>query len=169
MTLRDLFQLLAERPEYVIFYFAIIPIMAFLAGILGKGEGHIAPWRYLYSVLIYFVCVPGIFSITLSIYNFLFLRGSILDADVLMQILPVFSMVVTLLLIRRNADLDNVPGFDKLSGLVMVITAVLIIMWFFDRTRILAFSYLPFHYVILIFIGLLLAVRFGWKKAFGSA
>ena len=169
MTLRELFLLLAEHPEYIIFYFAIIPVMAFFAGILGKGEGHLSPWRYLYSTLIYFVCVPGIFSITLSVYNFLFERRSIMDADVFAQVLPMISMVVTLLIIRRNVNLDYIPGFDKLSGLVTVITAALIIMWFVDRTRIIVFSYLPFQYVILIFIGLLLVVRYGWKKAFGSA
>lgn len=169
MTLRELFQLLAGHPEYIIFYFAIIPVMAFLAGILGKGEGHLSPWRYLYSTLIYFVCVPGIFSITVSIYNFLFNRGSIMDADVFAQVLPVLSMVITLLLIRRNVNLDHIPGFDKLSGLITVITAVFILMWVADRTRIIVFSYLPFQYVILIFIALLLAIRYGWKKAFGSA
>ena len=166
MTLRELFQLLGEHPEYIIFYFSIIPIMAFLAGILGKGEGHLSPWRYLYSALIYFVCVPGIFSITLSVYNFLFERRSIMDADVFAQVLPIISMVVTLLLIRRNVSLDYIPGFDKLSGLVTVISAALIIMWFVDRTRIIVFSYLPFQYVILIFIGLLLIIRYGWSKAF---
>ncbi|MCO6476983.1 MAG: hypothetical protein J5I94_10210 [Phaeodactylibacter sp.] len=169
MTLRELFQLLAGHPEYIIFYFAIIPVMAFLAGILGKGEGHLSPWRYLYSTLIYFVCVPGIFSITVSIYNFLFNRGSIMDADVFAQVLPVLSMVITLLLIRRNVNLDHIPGFDKLSGLITVITAVFILMWVADRTRIIVFSYLPFQYVILIFIALLLAIRYGWRRAFGSA
>ena len=168
MTLRESFQLLAEHPEYIIFYFAIIPIMAFLAGILGKGEGHLSPWRYLYSALIYFVCVPGIFSITLSVYNFLFERRSIMEADVFAQVLPIISMVVTLLLIRRNVNLDYIPGFDKLSGLVTVISAALIIMWFVDHTRIIVFSYLPFQYVVLIFIGLLLIIRYGWSKAFGT-
>ena len=169
MTLRELFQLLGEHPEYVIFYFTIIPIMAFLAGILGRGEGHLSPWKYLYSSLIYFVCVPGIFSITLSIYNFLFERRSIMDADVLVQILPVLSMVVTLLIIRRNVNLDYIPGFDKLSGLITIITAAFFIMWFIDRTRIWVISFLPFQYVILIFVGLLIIIRYGWRKAFGSA
>lgn len=166
MTLRELFQRLGEHPEYIIFYFAIIPIMAFLAGILGKGEGHLSPWRYLYSTLIFFVCVPGILSIALSVYNFMFSRGSILDTDIFAQVLPVVSMVVTLLLIRRNVDLDYIPGFERLSGLVTMITATFFIMWFFDRARIIVFSYLPFQYVILIFAALLIAIRYGWRKAF---
>ena len=92
-----------------------------------------------------------------------------MDADVFAQVLPIISMVVTLLLIRRNVSLDYIPGFDKLSGLVTVISAALLIMWFVDRTRIIVFSYLPFQYVILIFIGLLVVIRYGWRKAFVSA
>jgi hypothetical protein len=78
-------------------------------------------------------------------------------------------MVVTLLIIRRNVNLDYIPGFDKLGGLVMIIASTLIIMWFIDRMRIIVFSYLRFEYVILFFIGLLLVIRLGWKRAFGSA
>lgn len=169
MTLREFFDLLTSEPIYVIFYFAIIPVMAFVAGLLGRGKGHEAPWKYLYSTLIYFVCVPGLFSITVSVYQFLFERRSIWDADVFVQVLPIVSMVVTLLIIRRNVSLDYIPGFDKLSGLVMVIFSTLIIMWFVDRLRIVVFTYLRFEFVILIFIGLLLLIRFGWKRAFGSA
>lgn len=168
MTLADFFQKIADTPSYIIFYFTIIPVTALLAGWLGKGEGHIAPWKYLYSTLIYLVSVPGIFAVTLSIYFFLFEKRSILQTDVFVQILPVVSMIATLLLIRKNVRLDDIPGFDKLSGLIMMITATLAIMWFFDRTRIIAFTYIPFQYVILIFIGLLIVIRLGWKRLFAD-
>ena len=70
MTLQEFFRLLGENPSYVLMYFGLIPITALLAGILGKGEGEISPWKYLYSTLIYLVCVPGIFALTLNIYLF---------------------------------------------------------------------------------------------------
>jgi hypothetical protein len=168
MTLKEFFEVLTSDPAYVIFYFTIIPIAAFLAGILGKNEGHLAPWKYLYSVLIYFICVPGIFAITVAVYQFLFERRSIWEADVFVQVLPILSMVVTLLIIRRNVNLDNIPGFDKLGGLVTIITASLAIMWFIDRLRIIAFTYVRFELVILFLVGLILLIRFGWKRAFGG-
>ena len=168
MTLQDLFQLLAENPAYILVFFSLIPITALLAAVMGRGEGHLAPWRYLYSVLIYLVCVPAIFSITLSIYLFLFERRSILQTDVYTQILPVLSMAVTLWLIKKNVDLVYIPGFDKLSGLIVMIAATLGIMWFIDRTRILAFTYIPFPYVLLIFVVLLLVIRLGWGRLFSS-
>ena len=169
MTLREFFDALTSDPTYVSIYLAIIPVMAFVAGLTGRDKGHESPWKYLYSTLIYFICVPGIFSVTLSVYQFLFERRSIWVADVFVQVLPIISMVVTLLIIRRNVNLDHIPGFDKLGGLVMIITSTLAIMWFIDRMRIIVFSYLQFEYVILFFIGLLLVIRFGWRRAFGSA
>lgn len=168
MTLKDFFQLLADNPIIIIAYFLFIPLTAFIAGILGKGEGHISPWRYLYSTLVYLVCVPGIFAITLSVYLFLFERISIFETDVFTQILPVVSMLFTLLLIRANVNLDRVPGFGKMSGLLMMIVVALTFMWIIDKTRILVFSYLPFQYVFLIFIGLMIMMRLGFSKMMKS-
>ncbi len=168
MTLQELFNLIAEQPAYIIFYFAIIPFAAFIAGLLSKGEGHLAPWKILYAILIYAVCIPGIFAITLDVYFFLFEKRSILDTDIYTQILPVISMVATLLIIRRNVDFDYIPGFDKISGLITMIAATLGIMWFIDRTHIYAISYLRFEVVVLIFFALLLIIRFGWSKIFRS-
>ncbi|MFT4759462.1 MAG: hypothetical protein ACI9XO_003590 [Paraglaciecola sp.] len=168
MTLSEFFDLIGNNPILIVSYFLLIPFTSILAGILGKGEGHITPWKYLYSILIYLVAVPGIFAITLNIYLFAFERQSVFDMNIFTQLLPVVSMVGTLLLIRRNVPLDYVPGVDKLGGLVSVIGGTLTIMWFIDKTRLYIFSYMKFEYVILIIIGLIVMIRFGWKKAIGG-
>lgn len=164
MTLQDFFTLLSENPFWILAYFLMIPFTALLAGILGKGEGHIDPWPYLYSALIYMVCIPGIFAVTLSVYLFVFERRSIFQTDMYTQVIPIFSMVVTMFLIRKNVDLNRVPGFDKITGLVMMIFALFSIFWVLDKTRIWVVSYLPFWQGILIFIGLLLLFRWGWGR-----
>lgn len=164
MQLRELFEIIAEQDAIILFFFLMLPITALIAGYMGKNEGHLSPWKYLYSTLIYLACVPGIFSITLNIYLFLFERQSVFDMDVYTQLLPIIIMIATLLIIRKNVDLDRIPGFGKLSGLVIMIGAVLSFMWILDKTRIFVFSYLPFQYVILIFVALLLLIRFGWNQ-----
>lgn len=164
MTLKEFFDLLAGQPFWLLAYFVLIPLTAFIAGIMGKNEGHLSPWKYLYSTLIYLICVPGIFAIILNIYLFLFEKQSVFNADVFTQILPVFSMMATLMLIKNNVPLDRIPGFEKLSGLFMAIFAALMLMWIIDRTRIFAVTFVPFYYVILIFIALFLAIRFGMNR-----
>ncbi|MFK7809127.1 MAG: hypothetical protein AB8F74_15095 [Saprospiraceae bacterium] len=169
MTLKEFFELLANEPYIILFYFLLIPFTAFLAGIMGKNEGHLTPWKYLYSVLIYLVCVPGIFAITLNIFLFLFEKQPIMQTDVYTQILPILSMVGTLMIIRNNVSYDQIPGFGKLSGMMMMIFAVLLLMWGLDRTRIyiVAFTRMPFYYVLIIFVGLLAAFRIGMKRVLG--
>ena len=169
MTLQEFIQYLAEHPLYLLFYFTIIPLLALIAGWSDQDRGHYPPWNYTYSVLIYAVSVPGIFAIALNVYLFLFEKRSIMQTDVLTQILPVAAMILTLLIIRRNVDLDYIPGFDRLSGLMVIIAAVMGLMWIVDRTRIIAFTYLRFEYVLLIFLGLLLLIHFGWSRMFGSS
>ena len=168
MTLQEFFKLLGENPSYVLMYFGVIPFTALLAGFMGQGEGHISPWKYLYSVLIYLVCVPGIFAFTLNVYLFLFERRSVLESDIFTQILPIISMVATLLIIRKNVSYKDIPGFDKLSGLVMMILATFAFMWLLDKTHIYVISYLPFWQAILIFVALFLVIRFGWSRLINS-
>jgi len=166
MTLQEFFDLLAAHPVWIIAFFILVPFTAWLAGMLGKGEGHLEPWKYLYSMLVYLSCVPGIFAVSLSIYLFIFERRSILQTDIFTQVLPILSMVATLLLIRRNVELKDVPGFDKISGLIIVIAVALGLMWVVDRTRIWVISFLPFWQGILIFAGLLVVLRWGWGRMF---
>jgi len=166
MTLGELFNLIGNNPAYVLFFFCIIPFAALLAGLLGRGEGHLTPWKYLYAVLVYLICVPGIFAIAFNVYLFAFERGSIFDTNIYTQISPILSMILTLWIIRQNVDFDHIPGFDKISALITVIAATMILMWIFERTRIIVFTSIPFSVAILIFVGLLLVIRYGWKVMF---
>ena len=138
-----------------------------MAGIMGRNEGHLAPWKYLYAMLVYLACIPGIFAVALNVYLFLFERRSIFEFDVYTQILPFFVMLLTLWLIRRNVAFDYIPGFGKISGLVLMIFATISVMWIVDRTRIVVFSYLRFEYVLVLFLGLLGLMMLGWRRFFG--
>ncbi len=164
MTLKEFFDLLSVNPSYIVGFFLLIPLAAFIGTVIGRGEEDEPVWKFYYSTLIYLAAVPGIFSVTLNIYLFLFERRSVMDSDVFTQILPIISMFATLMIIRKSINLDKIPGFGNLSGLIWMIGAVLMIMWFMEKTRIYVFSYMPVQYVFFILIGLILFFRFGWSK-----
>lgn len=168
MTLQELFEYFSDRPNFVLGYFLLIPVLAAVAGALDKDQGHYFPWNYIYAVLIYLVCIPGIFAFTLNIYLFLFERRNIMATDLYTQVLPIVSMVITLWIIRKNVVLDFIPGFDRLSGLIMLITAALALMWLIDRFRVIAFTQIRFPYVVLFLLGLIFVMRYGWRSVFGS-
>lgn len=166
MTLRELFDYLGTNPSILLAYFLFLPFTALIAGWMAKGEGHLSPWKYLYSVLVFAAAIPGIFALAFSIYLFLFERGSLMNADVLVQILPMISMALTLGIMSRNVSFEAIPGFDRLSSLFTAILAVFGLMWLLDRTRIFAFVHIPVHYLLLIVIGLLVVFRFAFKRMF---
>ena len=75
MTLQDFFNWVKVNPYYTLAYFILIPVIALLAGIFAKNEGHQSPWKYVYTTLIYLVCIPGIFAVTFNIYLFFWERS----------------------------------------------------------------------------------------------
>jgi len=164
MTVGDFFQALSDNPSVVCFLFISVPLTAFLASIFGKNEGAVTPWKELYTTLVYLTCIPGIFAITLNVYYFLFEKQRIADASLYVQVLPIISMAITLWLIRKNVDFKDIPGFEKLGGLITILAAVIIFMWILEKTRIFVFTMIPFGYFIVFFIVLLVLIRVGWKK-----
>lgn len=164
MTINDFFQYTLDHPANVVFYFCLIPFAALLAGWMEREEGHLPPWNYLYSTLVYLVAVPAILSLAFTVYKWLFERGSILNANLLVQVLPLASMLLTFYIVKRQVRIEALPGFNRLGGLVMMIAGALAIMWFIERVRIVVFSYMPIQYLLLIFLVLLFLIRFGWRR-----
>src|SRR5688500_12560505 len=159
MTLGEFFEWTGDHPTLLISYFIGIPLIALLAGMFSKGEGHLSPWKYFYSILIYLTSVPGIFAVTLNIYLFLFERRSIMDTNLYTQVLPVLSMIATILIIKNQVSLDLVPGFDKISGLIIVIASIMALMWIIDKTHIYSITFMPFYVVILILVAGFFVIR----------
>ena len=164
MTLGEFFEWSGNNPALLLGFFFLVPFLALLALFFSKGEGHLSPWKYLYSVLIYLVAIPGIFAVTLSIYLFLFERRSIMDTNLFTQVLPIVSMLATFILIRKQVDLDLVPGFGKLSGLITIIAVLMVLMWIIDKTHIYSITFMPFYAVILILVVGFLLIWSGLKR-----
>ena len=164
MTLQECFDILSSNPAIIVFYYCAVPLTAILAGELDRDEGHLSPWKYLYSALVYLATVPGIFAVTLFIYLFLFEGMSIMDFDIYTQLLPVVSMIITLWIVKKNVNLDQIPGFDKLSTLMFIILVIFMAMWILNKMRFVVFSHLPLYWVVLIFIGVMIALRYGINK-----
>lgn len=164
MTLKDFFLLAGENQNYTIVFFVIIPILAFLVGLIGGQKDHLSPWKYIYTILIYLISIPGIFAVGLNFYLFLFQRRDIMDTELLIQVLPVVSLIITFAIMRNNVNLDFIPGFNKISGLWLMLFATMFFMWFLEKIHIVVFSYLPFQYLLGIFGILFIAIYLGWRK-----
>jgi hypothetical protein len=140
MTVRELMDVASAHPWLVLGYFALPSLIALIAGWAHRrNQGGESPWRYLYAVLVYLVCVPGLLAAVITAYTLFFTGESLLDANLLVYVLPIVSMVVTLVLIHRNAPFARIPGFDRLSGLMLTIAASFVIALAVSKTRIWLF------------------------------
>ncbi|SFE92004.1 hypothetical protein [Spirosoma endophyticum] len=167
MTLRAIFESISGHPAILFLLLMAVPTGAFLVNLWsGNTAEEIWKWRYVYAVLVYLACIPGIFAVTLNVYLFLFERQSIWDINLGAQVLPILTMAGTLMLIRQKIPFTYIPGFGKLSGFLTLMTAIMGILWIVDRTHLYAVSYVPFTYVVIGFIALLLIIRFAWSRIF---
>lgn len=136
-SIRDLVQAAAGHPGIGAVLLFAAPLAVSALGLFhGKDRGGSAPWKYLYSVFVYLACVPGMFSAVLICYTLFFTHENLLDVNAAIYFFPFLSMTLTLLLMRRQVRFDEVPGFDRLTGLMVMIAAAFGIVFALSRTRI---------------------------------
>lgn len=164
MTLQQFFNWVQDNPMMVLYYFMFLFLLTLILNSVAEQKGHLYPWSFIYSCIIFLVCIPGIFALTLNIYFFLFEKQSIMEADLLIQALPVLMMFVIIYFMKKNVDLDYIPGFDKLYALMWIIGIVLSLMWVVDRTHLYAISFIPFYYVLILLISGIALLRYFSRK-----
>ena len=76
------------------------------------------------------------FAGVLTAYALFFTKENLLDVSIVVYLLPIVSMVVTLVLIRKNVSFEDVPGFERLSGLMVMIACSFAIALVIQKTRI---------------------------------
>jgi len=164
MTVQQFLNHVSNDPFYLLLYLGLLPFTALLFLLLAKNEGTKTPWKYAYSVLIYLSCIPGIFAFIFLVYRFVFENQQILNVEIYTQLLPIISMALTIFFIRKNVDLTYIPGFGKLSGLLMMILATFTLMWIFNKTNLLAITFIPIQYILIIFVVLFIAIKVGFDR-----
>jgi len=167
MTLGEFFEQVSANGATTLYFFSMLPITAGLTGYFGKDVGHESPWKYVYSTLIYLACIPGVFAFTLSIYMFLFQRGDIMQANIYTQILPIVIMFLTLWIIRKNVKFSEIPGFDKIGGLMTMLTILMSGLWILEKTQIFVITFMPFYAFIFFFIAMIFLFRWSLKRVMG--
>lgn len=140
MSIEEFLARVGERPIVPVAFFLLVPALAWMVGLLHPREGSArSPWKYIYSTLVYVSAAPGVFAAVIVAYTFLFTRESLLKLDLVVTLLPIVSMIATLVLIARRVDLDRLPGFERLWGLITLLAVSLVIALVLDRLRVWIF------------------------------
>lgn len=151
MTIEELLSLMSGAPFTVLLIFLFPPLYALLLKLLhSPAKSTQAPWKYLYAILVYLTCIPGLSMSVLTAYQLFVQKVNLLSLDLVVYLLPITSMVITLLLIRSQISFKDIPGFNRLSGLMLMLAAAFGIVFILDRLRLLVI----FHGSILWLLGL---------------
>ena len=140
MTVNDFIDAASAQQTFIISLMVTIPVLSFGVGLLHDRhqiEDH--PLRYLYAGLIYLAAVPGMFALVLTGYTLLFLEANLLEVSLVIYFVPIVSMGATFLAMSRAVDFSDIPGFDRLWGLMVMIGLSFAVVLFVSRTRVWLF------------------------------
>ena len=164
VTARDLIELVGRHPVILSGLFVVLPVAVVLLGALhGPGGGGRAPWRHVYAVIVYLACVPGVGAAVLTAYTLFFTRENLLDKNLLVYVVPIASMALTLLLIRKRVPFDLIPGFHRIWGLMTLIAVTFVILLVIHKTFIGIFFAAPL--AALVALGAFLFALLKWGSA----
>jgi len=167
VSIQDLLEQIGKYPLFIIGFFALPPMLAWLLAQFGTHkEGPLTAWDYGYSVLIYLVGIPGTISAVLIGYSLFMVRQNLLEVDFLLYFLPVISMLVTFLLISRSSDFDRLPGFERLSGLMLLIGLTFLVVLIIFKLRILVGFFASMESLVAIGIVIFILFKIAAKKLF---
>lgn len=168
MTLNELLSAGAEHPGVFLGVFLLVPVLPLALRLAhGAYEGWRPPWKYIYSVIVYVTCVPGTFMTVAVLYSVLFLGANVLELSIPVYFVPIISMTATLVFLRRNVELRLVPGFRRLSGLLLIMGASFFIVYALDRLRIWAFFGGSLAVLAVAAVVLFLLLKWGVERLFG--
>ena len=167
MTIRELTQLAGQHPWVLVAIFVALPLIAFLLGrVHAPDRGGAFPWKYFYSVLVYLACVPGMFAAILTGYAFFVTKENLQDVNLLVYVLPLVSMIVTLIFIRKTVSFELIPGFNRLSGLMVMLACSFAIALAILKTNIWIFFGGSLEKLFLLAAGVFALLKWGTYMLF---
>lgn len=168
MNLQAVIDLAGQQPQWLLAWFLGLPLLAWLTGLLHRpGQSARAPWKYLYAALVYLLSIPGVFALMLLAYTLFFIRGNLLEVNLLVYFLPVASWIAGLILIRRKARFQDIPGFERLSGLFILLGVTFFVLLMIDKTRIFVGFFGSFTGLLIFGVLVFLVLRWATRKLLG--
>ena len=159
MSIQEFFNYLGQFSKFISIYFILVSVLAWLLSYLYKKS----PQKTLaisLSTLVYAVCIPGIFALILISYSLFFTRQNLLEVNAIVYFFPIISMLASLFIISRHLSLKTLPGYKRMSGLMVLISIVFILLILLYKMRFLIgfFGSLP----SLAIIGVILFFILKW-------
>jgi len=122
LSFRDVINVLnANTPAVIAVFIAIFLVSTFVAFAGARVDLTKSPLRFVATGCIYAAGLPGALSSALVLYTLFFRNDDLLDVSLAVYALPLVCMIACHVVMSRKLDLKQVPGFDRLEGLAIVL------------------------------------------------
>jgi len=163
MTIQDLIDWFSQNQNFTLGYFAIILITALLT-IVVVNQNNIKTLKYVLSAIVYAVTIPGVLAILLLLYALLMQRTNILNVSVITYFVPIIAMIITLIVLNKKISMSQIPGFDKLSSLLIMIGIAFSIVFVLQKTYFGVLFIGGISQLFIVFIILLIILKVAWSR-----
>ncbi|OMH34802.1 hypothetical protein [Motiliproteus sp. MSK22-1] len=167
MSVNELLSLVSAHNHEVIAFFVTIPLITFILSYMAKPAGSPGVAHYALSGVVYLVSFPGMFAATLVFYALLIAHQNMLEVNAVVYFLPILSMGLVFYLIRRKMAFERLPGFGRLSGLMLLLLLVCIVILFLYRLRFVIGFFSSIESLGVIAIVLFLLFKWATAKMMG--
>ena len=169
MTITEALQWLEQYERGVGGFLVGLPILTFVLGTLLKWVSRRLAGCFL-ALVVHLAVIPGISMAVLVLYMLFFLRANLLhELHLILHVLPIISMGVTLWATSRILAFDDIPGFKRIEGLMLLVGLSFAAILAIEKTRIGVFFLARFEHLVLIIVGLVVLWKFGLSLLFGSS
>ncbi len=163
MTIQDLLDWFSQNENLILGYFiAILIFTIFIILIINRNNSK--NLKYVISALVYAVTIPGILSVMLTLYTIFMLQQNLLEVNIIAYFIPIVAMIVTLIIINKKISMSTIPGFDRLSGLMVMIGISFFIVFVLQKTHFGVLFIGGFSQLLIVFVVLLVILKIAWAR-----
>ena len=169
MSVNELLKRLDDHTGWAICFFAVLPLLALCFSFLYKRAARNAFIESVFSAIIYLSAIPGVFACILIFYLLFFTRTNLLNVDIVFSFLPIVSMGLVFGIIGKNASFDDLPGFGRLTGLMLLIAIVSGVTLAIYKLRIFVGFFASIEALVGIAIAVFVLFKIGLAKLGGKS
>ena len=169
MSVNELLERLDDYTGWAVCFFAALPMLALMVSLLYKRAAKSAFVESVFSAIIYLSAIPGVFAGILIFYLLFFTRTNLMNVDIVFSFLPVISMGLVFGIIGKNANFDDLPGFGRLTGLMLLIAIVSSVTLAIYKLRIFVGFFASIEALVGIAIAVFVLFKVGLARLSGKS
>ncbi|MDE0298940.1 MAG: hypothetical protein OXN17_09930 [Candidatus Poribacteria bacterium] len=169
MSVNELLERLEDYTGWAVCFFAALPIIALIVSFVYKRVARRKLIESVFSAIIYVSAVPGVFACILIFYLLFFTGTNLLNINIVSSFLPIVSMGLVFGIIGKNSNFDDLPGFGRLTGLMLLIAIVSCVTLAIYKLRIFVGFFASIEALVGIAIAVFVLFKVGLARLGGKS